>query len=127
LRFVRVCTAHAARKNQWDLAITQCTAALELNPHYEKALARRAKAYEAKTAYADAIKDLTVLVEDHSRVKYGGDLARVHKLSEAQKEEMMGKLKEMGNSLLGNFGMSLDNFKATKDPATGSYSINFQQ
>ena len=37
------------------------------------------------------------------------------------------KLKELGNSVLGNFGLSLDNFKATKDPQTGSYSINFQQ
>ena len=42
-------------------------------------------------------------------------------------DEMLGKLKELGNSLLGKFGMSLDNFKAVKDPATGSYSISFQQ
>ena len=40
--------------------------------------------------------------------------------------EMFGKLKDLGNSLLGRFGMSLDNFKAVKDPATGSYSISFQ-
>ena len=46
---------------------------------------------------------------------------------EAQKEEMMGKLKDLGNSILGNFGMSLDNFKTVKDPATGSYSISFDQ
>lgn len=38
-----------------------------------------------------------------------------------------GKLKDLGNSLLGKFGMSLDNFKTQKDPATGSYSINFSQ
>jgi hypothetical protein len=38
-----------------------------------------------------------------------------------------GKLKELGNSLLGTFGMSLDNFKAVKDPSSGSYSISFQQ
>lgn len=38
-----------------------------------------------------------------------------------------GKLKELGNTVLGKFGMSLDNFKADKDPATGSYSISFQQ
>jgi tetratricopeptide (TPR) repeat protein len=42
-------------------------------------------------------------------------------------EDMFGKLKDLGNSLLGKFGMSLDNFKAVKDPATGSYSISFQQ
>jgi hypothetical protein len=42
-------------------------------------------------------------------------------------ERAAGKLKDLGNSLLGNFGMSLDNFKAVKDPTSGSYSISFQQ
>ena len=45
--------------------------------------------------------------------------------TEKQKEEVLGKLKDLGNSLLGKFGMSLDNFKATKDPNTGSYSISY--
>ena len=49
------------------------------------------------------------------------------KKAEELKEQMMGQLKELGNSLLGKFGMSLDNFKAEKDPATGSYNISFQQ
>lgn len=38
-----------------------------------------------------------------------------------------GKLKEMGNSILGRFGMSVDNFKTVKDPNTGSYSVQFQK
>lgn len=36
-----------------------------------------------------------------------------------------GKLKEIGNSILGNFGLSLDNIKTKKDPETGSYNISF--
>lgn len=40
---------------------------------------------------------------------------------------LAGKLKDLGNTVLGKFGMSLDNFKAVQDPSTGSYSINFQQ
>ncbi|ERN14887.1 hypothetical protein AMTR_s00032p00162310 [Amborella trichopoda] len=42
-------------------------------------------------------------------------------------EVTAGKLKDLGNSILGRFGMSVDNFKAVKDPNTGSYSINFQR
>ncbi len=44
---------------------------------------------------------------------------------EKLKDEAMGKLKELGNSILGNFGMSLDNFKMTQDPNTGSWSIGY--
>lgn len=37
-----------------------------------------------------------------------------------------GKLKDLGNMFLGNFGMSVDNFKATKDETTGSYNIAYE-
>lgn len=37
------------------------------------------------------------------------------------------KLKDLGNTVLGKFGMSLDNFKTEKDPKTGQYSISMQQ
>ena len=40
------------------------------------------------------------------------------------KDEALGKLKDLGNTILGNFGMSLDNFKMKQDPNTGSWSIS---
>jgi tetratricopeptide (TPR) repeat protein len=48
-------------------------------------------------------------------------------VSPGKQTEMFGKLKDLGNSVLGWFGMSVDNFKAVKDPQTGSYSLSFQQ
>ncbi len=41
-------------------------------------------------------------------------------------EEVVGKLKDVGNSFLGLFGMSTDNFKMTPG-AGGGYSIQFQK
>ena len=51
----------------------------------------------------------------------------VKQRQEQMKEEVMGKLKDLGNNILGRFGMSVDNFKMVQDPATGGYSVNFQR
>lgn len=52
---------------------------------------------------------------------------RIDERNEKLKEEMLGKLKDVGNKILGKFGMSLDNFKMEQDPATGGYSIKFEK
>jgi tetratricopeptide (TPR) repeat protein len=64
---------------------------------------------------------LATLTKDEARLQKAADL-RVEKL----KDETMGKLKDLGNSILGNFGLSLDNFKSTQGP-DGGYSISFNQ
>lgn len=58
----------------------------------------------------------------HARVK-----KIVEERQEKMKAEMMDKLKGFGNTILGKFGLSTDNFQMVQDPATGSYNINFSQ
>ncbi|GAA0138313.1 hypothetical protein LIER_00081 [Lithospermum erythrorhizon] len=113
-------------------SINECTKALELNPSYTKALIRRGEAHEKLGNYEDSITDMTKILElDPSYDQARRNIIRLKPLAdekkEKMKEEMIGKLKEMGNSILGRFGMSVDNFKAVKDPNTGSYSLSFQQ
>ncbi|XP_073155885.1 uncharacterized protein [Henckelia pumila] len=112
--------------------IKECTKALELNPTYMKAVLRRAEAHEKLEHYEESIADMTKVLElDPSNDQARRTIIRLKPLAdekrEKMKEEMIGKLKEMGNSILGRFGMSVDNFKAVKDPNTGSYSVSFQQ
>jgi len=112
--------------------VEDCTAALALQPEYTKALMRRALARERLDQPTEALEDAkeALRLEPDSKEAKAA-VPRLEKASEAkleaQKEEMLGKLKDLGNSVLGRFGMSLDNFKAEKDPSTGSYNISFQQ
>jgi hypothetical protein len=46
---------------------------------------------------------------------------------EKEKAEMMSQLKDIGNKFLGLFGLSVDNFKAEKDPVSGGYKLNFSK
>lgn len=117
---------------KYDDSIKECTKALELNPTYTKALVRRAEAHEKLDHLEEAIADLKKVLEvEPTNDQVRRTLRRLEPLAaekrEKMKEEMIGKLKEMGNSVLGKFGMSVDNFKAVKDPNTGSYSISYQQ
>jgi tetratricopeptide (TPR) repeat protein len=124
-----------------------CTTALERKPAYSKALMRRAEAceqlglsaiargehVEASGKLQTAVDDLRqVLVVDPSFERAArATLGRLEPLlaeeQEKMKEEMMGKLKDMGNWLLGKVGLSLNNFQTTKDPTTGNLNIQFVQ
>ncbi|KAL8502363.1 hypothetical protein ACS0TY_021489 [Phlomoides rotata] len=131
-----ICHANRAacfsKLGKHEETIKECTKALELNPTYMKALLRRGEAREKLEQYEESIADMTKILElDPSNDQARRTIIRLKPLAEEKrekmKEEMIGKLKEMGNSLLGRFGMSVDNFKAVKDPNTGSYSVSFQQ
>lgn len=113
-------------------AVRDCTAALAIDPDYIKALMRRCKAYEMlgdqERALGDAQRVLQLQPDNGPARAVDARLGPVvEEQREKLKEEMMGKLKDLGNSILGHFGMSLDNFKAVQDPNSGGYSISFQQ
>ncbi|XP_042515729.1 tetratricopeptide repeat protein 1-like [Macadamia integrifolia] len=121
-----------SKMGKYDETIKECTKALELNPSYMKALLRRAEGHEKLEHFEEAIADMKKILElDPSNDQARRAIRRLEPLAaekrEKMKEEMIGKLKEMGNSVLGRFGMSVDDFKAVKDPNTGSYSISFQK
>ncbi|GAV82327.1 TPR_1 domain-containing protein/TPR_11 domain-containing protein [Cephalotus follicularis] len=121
-----------SKMGKYEDTIVECTKALELNPTYMKALVRRGEAHEKLEHFEEAIADTKKILElDPSNDQARKAIRRLEPLAaekrEKMKEEMLSKLKEMGNSVLGRFGMSVDNFKAIKDPNTGSYSISFQR
>lgn len=112
-----------------DLAAEDCSKSLELKPDYVKVLMRRCQVYEKLEKLEEALADAKKVKEmDPNYPKISNlinrlDAANKEKM-EKLKDEALGKLKELGNSILGNFGMSLDNFKMQQDPNTGSYSIS---
>eukprot|EP00249_Psilotum_nudum_P009380 c21897_g1_i1 orf=331-1443(+) len=117
---------------KYEAAMTESSKALELNPTYLKALLRRSQAQENLGHLDEAVADMKKVVDLDPDNKQARDaIRRLEPLAaekrEKLKEEMIGKLKDLGNSVLGRFGMSIDNFKAVQDPNTGSYSISFQR
>lgn len=112
-------------------AIDDCTKAIEHNPKYLKALVRRATLYEEADKLDESMEDFKKILElDPSNEEAKAAKVRLAKKilerNERLKEEMMGKLKDLGNMILRPFGLSTQNFEMQQDPTTGSYSINFK-
>ncbi len=110
--------------------VEETSMAIELDPRYVRALMRRAKAYELMDRLEDAVEDLNAAVDvDKTYVPALQEQRRVNTLykekTEKMKEEMLSKLKGFGNTILGKFGMSLDNFKL-KPQEGGGYSVSYE-
>lgn len=123
------CFMHLGR---FEEARDDASDAIALAPDYTKAWYRRATAHEKLESLDDALKDVEKVLELEPRTDGArADAERLRRAiderNEKMKDEMLGKLKDMGNTILGKFGMSLDNFKMEKDPNTGSYSISMQK
>ncbi|XP_070773642.1 tetratricopeptide repeat protein 1 isoform X1 [Enoplosus armatus] len=115
-----------------DQAISDCTRAIELNPDYVRALLRRAELYEQTEKLDEALEDYKkVLERDPNQTSARQACMRlpqqIQERNEKLKEEMMSKLKDLGNMVLRPFGLSTSNFQVNQDADTGSYSINFVQ
>jgi len=117
-------------QGDYEQVESDCTESLTVKPGYVKALHRRSKAYDALNKPREALTDLKAVYEAEPKTVNQGDMMRlervVKEMEEKEKAEMMGKLKDLGNSLLGRFGMSTDNFKFEQNEE-GNYNIQFVQ
>lgn len=120
------------KQDKKEVAITDCSIALELNPNYIKALLRRAELYEKTEKLEEALEDYKNVLEKDPSIHLAREACmrlprQIEERNEKLKEEMLGKLKDLGNLVLRPFGLSTDNFQVKQDSSSGSYSINFVQ
>ncbi|EJF67007.1 TPR-like protein [Dichomitus squalens] len=118
--------------------VNACTEALQDDPKYIKALQRRAAANEQINSWsslASAQEDYKTLLDLLPRTSpevagirrtLAALAPRVEAAQKRETAEMLDKLKGLGNSLLGNFGLSTDNFQFVPN-GQGGYSMNFVQ
>ena len=97
-----------------------------MNTHF-----RRAVLYEETNMYDESLDDFKKVLEiDPENSDARSAQLRlptlINEKNEKMKEEMIEKLKDLGNMVLRPFGLSTNNFEMKQDP-TGSYSINFKK
>lgn len=133
---IATCYANRAacymKMDQHQEVIDDCTKALEMNPEYVKALLRRAHSYEATEKFEEALQDYKKVLELDPSQPAARNAAmylpeKIKQQHEKLKEEMLGKLRELGDAVLKPFGLSTTNFQFQQDPNTGGYSINFKR
>ncbi|KAF0746099.1 hypothetical protein AaE_008262, partial [Aphanomyces astaci] len=123
------CLLHLGRPEE---SIEDCTMAITSSPKYVKAYMRRSQAYEKLDKMDEALQDVKAVLEIDATIPSAIDAEKrlsavVAERQEKMKAEMLDKLKGFGNTILGKFGLSTDNFQMVQDPTTGSYNINFSQ
>eukprot|EP00730_Choanoeca_flexa_P013349 TRINITY_DN5226_c0_g1_i1.p1 TRINITY_DN5226_c0_g1~~TRINITY_DN5226_c0_g1_i1.p1 ORF type:complete len:258 (+),score=66.32 TRINITY_DN5226_c0_g1_i1:75-848(+) len=120
------------KMEQYEACVDDCSKAIEINEAYIKAYARRAMAHEKLEQFEKSLEDFNKVLElDPSHVEARKASVRLPPLVEQEREkmkqEMFGKLRELGDMCLKPFGLSTNNFQMQQDPNTGSYSLNFVQ
>ncbi|EST09210.1 Tetratricopeptide-like helical [Kalmanozyma brasiliensis GHG001] len=124
------------RLDQHRDAVKACNQSLLDRPNYVKALYRRAQANEqigGWAGFSSALEDNKLLLTlpdlpPATRPEVTASIQRIEpraqQAAEKEKDEMISKLKGLGDSILGNFGLSTKNFQFAQQPG-GGYSMNF--
>ncbi|XP_032483312.1 tetratricopeptide repeat protein 1 isoform X1 [Phocoena sinus] len=120
------------KQDKKEMAISDCSKAIQLNPSYIRAILRRAELYEKTDKLDEALEDYKSILEKDPSVHQAREACmrlpkQIEERNERLKEDMLGKLKDLGNLVLRPFGLSTENFQIKQDSSTGSYSINFVQ
>jgi len=119
-----------------ELVLADCTTALQYEPTPSnirvKIYHRRAQAREALDKPREALEDYQEIIKMDPKFPQAQQALKrlppiIKAKEEKEREEMMGKLKDLGNTILGKFGLSTDNFQFVKDPSSGGYSVNFKK
>ena len=115
--------------------INFCNLSLEIDPTFDKPLVNRAEAYYELKKFEESLVgriltylDLKKIAKEHPHfanpAREQQCQKEVDKDIEKKKDQVLGQLKNLGNSILGRFGMSLDQFNMQKNEQ-GGYSVNF--
>ncbi len=116
--------------NDYDKALDCFKEALRFNKDYSKALCNKMLLLHKKEEYLEAYEDFKRLKDLDYKLweNYRNMENELAYKAEIQKkkmtDEMLGKLKDMGNTILGKFGLSLNNFQMTPN-GQGGYSIQY--
>jgi tetratricopeptide (TPR) repeat protein len=126
-----------SRLEKYKETVDACKKSLDLDASKFKIRLRRSMANEKIDTWAsleECINDLEELKKDsnvpadiriQSERKITSLTPRLKIKQENETQEVLTKLKDLGNGFLGKFGMSLDNFKFTQNENEGGYSMKF--
>ena len=116
--------------HDYDKALDSFKGALRYNKDYSKALCNKMLLLHKKEEFLEAYEDFKRLKDLDYKLweNYRNMENELAYKAEIQKkkmtDEMLGKLKDVGNTILGKFGLSLNNFQMTPN-GQGGYSIQY--
>ena len=115
---------------EYDKALDSFKEALKYNKDYSKALCNKMLLLNKKEQYLEAYEDFKRLktldynLWENYRNMENGLAYQAEIQKKKMTDEMLGKLKDVGNTILGKFGLSLNNFQMTPN-GQGGYSIQY--